>query len=115
MIDFKRNSDPAPIGILIVLSTVFPGAGQLANGQNSKGIGFIAAAGILLALFFVYLAFTIGPILGTISAGKEPVMTDDLMSGVKTLAAIFGAGFIVWIWATIDAVIVGKKRLAGKK
>lgn len=99
-----------PTGVLIMLSLVFPGAGQLANGQKTKGWIVIGVSTMLLIFFFIQLASAIPPVYNALSAGVEPVIDEAYMNKVYNLLLIVLLAVLVWLYAIVDAVIVGGRK-----
>lgn len=93
-----------------MLSLVFPGAGQLANGQKAKGWGIVAIATMLLILFFIQLSSSIPPVYHALASGAEPVIDEKYMENVYNILLILLASVAVWLFAIVDAVIVGKRK-----
>lgn len=99
-----------PTGVLIMLSLVFPGAGQLANGQTAKGWVVIGVSTLLLILFFIQLASVIPPVYHALSAGVEPVIDEAYMDKLYNMLRIVLLAVLVWLYAIVDAVIVGGRK-----
>jgi len=61
-------------GLALFLSLIFPGLGQLYNGNSNKGIKLVVFSIISIALFLVLIGFLIYPILwlyGMVDAYSE--------------------------------------------
>lgn len=79
----RRRRSPAPL-----LSSLWPGLGQLYNGQRTKGLLFVAAAALLTVL----------------SLRALPADPFAVTSEQATASAIPGLALLVlWIWSMIDA------------
>ncbi|MBF0292530.1 MAG: hypothetical protein HQK86_10290 [Nitrospinae bacterium] len=99
-----------PTGVLIMLSLVFPGAGQLANGQKAKGWIVIAVTTLLLIFFSIQLASAIPPVYNALASGAEPVIDEAYMNKLYHLLVIVLFAVLVWLYAIVDAVIVGGRK-----
>lgn len=93
-----------------MLSLVFPGAGQLANGQKTKGWIVIGVSTLFLILFFIQISSAIPPIYNALSAGVEPVIDEAYMNKVYNILRIVLLAVLVWLYAIVDAVIVGGRK-----
>jgi len=109
--DKPGQSKLPPTGVLIMLSLVFPGAGQLANGQKTKGWVIVVITAMLLILFFFQLSSAIPPVYHALASGAEPVIDEKYMKKVYNILLILLATVVVWLFAIVDAVIVGKRKL----
>jgi TM2 domain-containing membrane protein YozV len=108
--DKPGQSRLPPTGVLIMLSLVFPGAGQLANGQKAKGWIIVAIATMLLILFFIQLSSAIPPVYHALATGAEPMIDEKYMEKVYNILIILLVSVVVWLFAIVDAVIVGKRK-----
>jgi TM2 domain-containing membrane protein YozV len=99
-----------PTGVLIMLSLVFPGAGQLANGQKTKGWVIIGVSTLLLILFFIQLSSVVPPVYRALAAGVEPVIDEAYINKLYNILLILLATVLVWLLAVVDAVIVGGRK-----
>jgi TM2 domain-containing membrane protein YozV len=99
-----------PTGVLIMLSLVFPGAGQLANGQKAKGWVIVAISALFLILFFIQLSSAIPPVYHALATGAEPVIDEKYMNKAYNILLILLGAVVVWLFAIVDAVIVGKRK-----
>ena len=108
--DKPAPSGLPPTGVLIMLSLVFPGAGQLANGQKTKGWIIIVISTLFLILFFIQLASVIPPVYRALATGVEPVIDETYMNKVYNILLILLVGVVVWLFAIVDAAIVGKRK-----
>lgn len=106
----KSEKSPAPTGVIVILSLVFPGAGQLAIGRKTIGWIFAGAAIVLLAAFFIQLSAIIPRVVAAISSGEPPAADEDLIGGIKTLFYILGGVLVIWIAALVDAVVAGRRK-----
>ncbi|SEN62955.1 hypothetical protein [Lihuaxuella thermophila] len=68
-----------------VLSIVFPGIGQIYNGQNGKGVSFIAAILLFMSL--------------------------NMATSGYPLFAVFYV--VAWVWSLVDAIVVAVKQQKG--
>jgi TM2 domain-containing membrane protein YozV len=100
-----------PAGVLIMLSLVFPGAGQLANGQKAKGWIIVAISAALLIFFFIQLSSAIPPVYRALTTGVEPVIDEAYMNKVYNILLTLLAGVVVWMFAIVDAVWVGRRKI----
>jgi len=107
----EEKPDLPPIGILILLSVIFPGAGQLANNEKSKGVAFIGVSVVIALFFFSQLAWMTAPLFDAANHGRMPVMDDAFFAHIKRLLYILGAALLVWIVALVDCVVVGWRNL----
>ena len=108
--DKPGQSKLPPTGVLIMLSLVFPGAGQLANGQKAKGWVIITVSALLLILFFIQLSSIIPPVYHALATGAEPVIDEKYMNKIYNILLILLGAVVVWLFAIVDAVIVGKRK-----
>lgn len=115
MKDKQVKSTHPPVGVLILLSLVFPGAGQLANKENIKGGIIIAATVISLIAFFTQLGFIVSYVQAALVSGVAPEVDDLFIGKLKTLGLIMAAAFGILAGALIDAIIVGARIRAGQK
>lgn len=93
-----------------MLSLVFPGAGQLANGQKTKGWIIVAIATTLLTLFFFQISSAIPPAYHALADGAEPFIGEKHMEKVYNILLTLLATVVVWLFAIVDAAIVGKRK-----
>lgn len=100
-----------PVGVLIMLSLVFPGAGQLANGQKTKGWIIISISTALLIFFFIQLSSAIPPVYRALAMGVEPVIDEAYMNKVYNILLTLLAAVVVWLIAIVDAVLVGRRKI----
>ncbi len=100
-----------PVGVLIMLSLVFPGAGQLANGQKTKGWIIITISTALLIFFFIQLSSAIPPVYRALAMGVEPVIDETYMNKVYNILLTLLAAVVVWLIAIVDAVLVGSRKI----
>lgn len=100
--------------VLALLSTVLPGAGQLANGQTVKGWTTISVSIAIMIAFFYQIAMVGAPIYSAAIEGRQLIMDDAYIDLIKTLGWILLGAFAVWAYALIDSVLVGGKRLSAK-
>ncbi|VAX21486.1 hypothetical protein MNBD_NITROSPINAE01-449 [hydrothermal vent metagenome] len=107
----ENKKTAPPLGILVLLSFVLPGAGQLANDDKVKGYLFIAISMALLLMFFAKLTDIFPQVHEDLLAGVIPTITEEFMDKLESLGQILLAGLFLFIVATLDAVIVGKRRL----
>jgi TM2 domain-containing membrane protein YozV len=49
-------------GVAAVLSFFFTGLGQIYNGRLAKGLGFMVAGALNIALMFILIGFVTGPL-----------------------------------------------------
>lgn len=108
--DKPGQSKLPPTGVLIMLSLVFPGAGQLANGQKSKGWIIISISTLFLILFFIQLSSVIPPVYHALVTGAEPVIDETYMNKVYNILLILLGAVVVWLFAIVDAAIVGRRK-----
>ncbi|MGK7344620.1 MAG: hypothetical protein ACNS63_02275 [Candidatus Nitrospinota bacterium M3_3B_026] len=106
----RDEKSSAPLGALIILSLVFPGAGQLAIGRKVIGWLFAGAAIVLLGAFFIQLSAVVPRFFAAISSGEAPVADDKLIGGIRTLFYIVAGLLVVWITAFVDVMIAGRRR-----
>jgi hypothetical protein len=99
-----------PTGVLIMLSLVFPGAGQLANGQKAKGWVIVSISAVLFIFFFIQLSSIIPPVYRAMSSGAEPVIDATYIGKVYNILMILFAAVVVWLFAIVDAAIVGGRK-----
>lgn len=104
------ESEKPPLGALILLSVILPGAGHLAVGEKAKGWVFVGVSIVLLIGFFVQLALIIPPILGATAEGRPPEIDDAFVSQIRRLLVILGVALAVWVVAVADIIISGKRR-----
>lgn len=104
-----KAKDLPPVGVLILLTAIFPGAGHLAVKQNVKGWMFIGVSVILFIAFFIYIGDIIAPVSSALMAGREPEINDEFMENVKAIGYILGGGLLVWLAALVDVIIIGKR------
>lgn len=110
--DRPGQSKLPPTGVLIMLSLVFPGAGQLANGQKAKGWVIISISALLLILFFTQLASIVPPVYHALTTGGEPVIDETYVSKVYNILLILLGAVVIWLFAIVDAAIVGKRKFS---
>ncbi len=109
--DKENKKDAPPLSILVLLSFVLPGAGQLANDEKIKGYLFIVISLALLLMFFAKLTDIFPQVHEDLLAGVIPTLTEEFMGNLESLGLILLAGLFLFVVATLDAVIVGKRRL----
>ncbi len=68
---------------LAALLSIFPGLGQVYNGQWLKGVFFFLAA-LLLALWFVWLPFVLGVIVWVIGIVEAFITARNMNAGKTT-------------------------------
>ena len=108
----RTPSKLPPAGVLIMLSLVLPGAGQLANGQKTKGWIIIAISTAFLILFFIQLSSAIPPVYRALAMGVEPVIDEAYMTKVYNILLTLLAAVVVWLFAIADAVVVGRRKFS---
>ncbi len=107
---FKAEAkDLPPVGVLILLTAIFPGAGHLAVKQNVKGWVFIGVSVVLFIAFFAYIGDIIAPVSSALMAGREPKIDDEFIANLITIGYILGGGLLVWFAALIDVIIIGRR------
>ena len=106
------KSKRTPLGALVMLSVMLPGAGQLANGQKAKGVGAIVISAILFVDIIVHAFIIAFPLFGAMLAGVEPVVDEEVFGQFKSLMIVFAIAVAVWVWALFDTIAVGKRRMA---
>jgi len=94
-----------------MLSLVFPGAGQLANGQKAKGWIIVAISAALLIFFFIQLSSAIPPVYRALATGVEPVIDEAYMNKVYNILLTLLAAVALWMFAIVDAVWVGRRKI----
>lgn len=94
-----------------MLSLVFPGAGQLANGQKAKGWIIITITTAFLIIFFLQLASVIPPVYHALTTGEEPVIDEAYVSKVYNILVTLLATVVVWLIAIVDAILVGRGKI----
>ncbi|MBI4666164.1 MAG: hypothetical protein HY751_07140 [Nitrospinae bacterium] len=109
------KTDLPPIGVLIILSIVFPGAGQLANNQKVKGWIIVGVSVLIAIAFFFQLAVIASPVHQAIMSGRAPTVDDQFIDGLKKLLWILSGALAVWLVAMVDAVLVGRKNATAKR
>lgn len=102
-----------PMGALVLLSMLLPGAGQLANKQTVKGVATIAVSALLFVDIIVHAFIILLPIAGMTLAGERFVIDENTIEPLKTLAIVAAIALAIWAWALWDTVRVAKKRAAG--
>lgn len=107
-----KPTEGTPIGAIILLSIVFPGAGQLAIGHKTKGWAIIAISTLLLIAFFIQLAAAVPPIYEAIRSGAEPVIDGQYLEKIHNILLILLAAVIVWFYAVVDAIYHGRRKFA---
>jgi len=95
-----------------MLSVMFPGAGQVANGDTVKGVITIAISALLFVDIIVHSFIITYPLFGMWLAGKTPIIDEKTLMPLRTLLVVITIALVIWVWALVDTVIVGKKRLA---
>lgn len=96
--------------MLILLSFIFPGGGQIANGHTLKG-GLFAAVSVLLMLPFFYFLAGLGSLLyNDLSRGITPVFEGELMSDLKGLGIVLLLGLLLSVISAIEAVVSSKAK-----
>lgn len=96
--------------VLAILSSVLPGAGQLANGQTVKGWVIVAISIVIMIAFFYQIALIGVPVYTAAMEGKQLVIDDAYVDLLKTLGWILLGAIAVWAVAIIDSIVVGGKR-----
>lgn len=95
-----RNATGGPVKrrrvlIAVVLSGLFPGLGQLYNGQRLKGVLFIAAA--------VVTAF------GPLTPLEVDIDPGDLTAGMEKLLLASLPFLLIALWSVVDAFLVARR------
>ncbi|MBI3927544.1 MAG: hypothetical protein HY319_18540 [Armatimonadetes bacterium] len=96
---FWSGLSPGFKAVLVALF-VYPGAGQIMNGQKVKGIavGLVFTAATLGALFQTFLV--LASFYETLtSLGEPPQLWPDLLK----LACWFAGSGVIWLFAVADA------------
>ncbi len=104
-----------PVGVLILLSFIFPGAAQFANNEKWKGAIFIAVYSLVFIAFLFQFVNMLDPIKTALIMGKPPEIDEKFIDNIKTMVWIMVAGFVVMSAAIIDAVVVAKRADANQK
>ncbi|MBI4827533.1 MAG: hypothetical protein HY804_01770 [Nitrospinae bacterium] len=99
-----------PLGALVTLSVMFPGSGQLANGQRAKGVVTIIVSALLFVDILVHTFILALPLAGAWMQDKPPVIDEHITDPLKTLLIIIGAAFAIWLWALVDTIVVYRRR-----
>ena len=111
----QPGKSSAPLGALVTLSIMFPGSGQLANGQRAKGVVTIIVSALLFVDILVHTFILALPLAGAWMQDKPPVIDERITGPLKTLLIIIGAAFAIWLWALVDTVLVYRRREAEKE
>jgi hypothetical protein len=94
---------------------VCPGAGQLYNRQLAKGGLLVAAtlgaAGVLFWVLIAAVRAALPQDLETLDPLEVPALATRIMIAVSSRVELLSFGLtLVWIYATVDAWLVGSKR-----
>ena len=112
--DEQGEEGPAPLGALVTLSLILPGAGQLANGEKVKGWVYIGLALILMAALLIQAAMMFPPLIKAAASGAQTPIDEALIGQVKTLLEIIAGALMIWVIALVDTIIVGRRKLAAR-
>src|SRR5438128_7244387 len=104
---------PRPFMAVILSGLVWPGAGQIYNGQIAKGAAIIAASaacGLAFAWTVARLVMaSIPEDLVTVDAAQIQVLVEQVMaSGVGMLRLETAAVVLIWVVSVVDAYLVAR-------
>ena len=77
-----------------------------------KGVITIAISALLFVDIIVHSFIITYPLFGMWLAGKTPIIDEKTLMPLRTLLVVITIALVIWVWALVDTVIVGKKRLA---
>ncbi len=111
MADKNREDklEKTPAMVLVLLSFLFPGGGQIANGQTLKGFLFAAVSVLLLFPFFYFLAGAGFLLYNDLSRGIRPHFEGELLSDLKALGIVLLLGLLLSAISAAEAVMSAKK------
>ncbi len=91
---------------------MFPGAGQVYNGDRLKGYLIIAAASIisLFIVLQVVMGFTSYYMALFADAPQKTAPGAALSGQIPTILFLLAVLTVIWIYSMIDAYLVGKER-----
>ncbi len=105
----KDKLGKTPAMVLVLLSLLFPGGGQIANGHTLKGSLFAAVSVLLLFPFFYFLAGAGFLLYNDLSRGIRPRFEGELMGDLKALGVVLLLGLLLSAISAIEAVISARK------
>lgn len=86
-----------------ILSFIVPGLGQIYAGEAVRGAAILIAVIIVCNLNAIFL-----PIYANANLDPHVFWTSGLPRLLHDITAIYG--IIFWIWQTLDAVMVAKRK-----
>lgn len=106
----KDDKKETPLGILILLSLALPGSGQLALGQQTKGVVTMIISAMLFIDLLAHSFIIAAPLAGAMLQGLEVVIDERTLEPLRFLMKVAAVALAVSVWALIDTIIGARKR-----
>lgn len=108
----KREEKKSPWRALVLSALVFPGAGQVYNGDRLKGYLLMALA-LIISLFLVLkvvMGFTSYYTALFSETPQQVAPGAALAEEIPTILLFLGILVVIWVYSMIDAYWVGKEK-----
>ncbi len=104
-------NDIPPAWMVVAMTVVFPGGGQLALGDKKRGGIFVGVTVILMGLFFIFFAQLVSAFWGRMQIGADP-MDSYVTDHIVRIGYVLAAGVVEVIVAAVDALATRRRVVA---